>query len=159
MNLRPAYAMSGTDFGYGTTSLRACYATSSTEIACGCYQPTGLLPNVRYPYWHSLSALLSYRPTGLLRTDLAYNATSTMLATSGTELAYGATRGPATADGLGGTESAICLRACYAMSGTDLAYGTMSAICLRASYAISGTDLAYGAIRSRKRIAYKGSRY
>eukprot|EP00961_Rhodomonas_salina_P171013 2305774-Rhodomonas_salina.3 len=31
------------------------------------------------------------------------------------------------------------LRACYAMSGTDLAY---AAICLRACYAVSGTDLA-----------------
>eukprot|EP00961_Rhodomonas_salina_P271028 3662494-Rhodomonas_salina.2 len=30
--------------------------------------------------------------------------------------------------------SAICLRVCYAMSGTDLAYG---AICLRISYASS----------------------
>eukprot|EP00961_Rhodomonas_salina_P107605 1448719-Rhodomonas_salina.2 len=32
---------------------------------------------------------------------------------------------------------AICLRACYAMSGTDLAYGGTC-------YAMSGTDLAYG---------------
>eukprot|EP00961_Rhodomonas_salina_P210323 2839784-Rhodomonas_salina.2 len=36
-----------------------------------------------------------------------------------------------------------CLRACYAMSGTDLAYGT---VCLRVCYAISGTDLAHAAI-------------
>eukprot|EP00961_Rhodomonas_salina_P212327 2867045-Rhodomonas_salina.10 len=47
------------------------------------------------------------------------------------------TRQPA-ADQVG---SAICLRACYAMSGTDLVY---PAICLRACYAISGTtDLGY----------------
>eukprot|EP00961_Rhodomonas_salina_P271116 3663327-Rhodomonas_salina.1 len=34
------------------------------------------------------------------------------------------------------------LRACYAMSGTDLARGS---ILLRAFYTVSGTDLAYGA--------------
>eukprot|EP00961_Rhodomonas_salina_P034248 460955-Rhodomonas_salina.1 len=34
--------------------------------------------------------------------------------------------------------SAICLRASYAMSGTDLAHG---AICARACCAMSGTDL------------------
>eukprot|EP00961_Rhodomonas_salina_P161130 2169321-Rhodomonas_salina.4 len=47
--------------------------------------------------------------------------------------------------------SAICLHACYAMSGTHMAYGATcqcttcvnevsSAICLRACYAMSGTD-------------------
>eukprot|EP00961_Rhodomonas_salina_P023507 315720-Rhodomonas_salina.1 len=40
------------------------------------------------------------------------------------------------------TTVAISLRACYAMSGTDLDCG---AIGLRACYAMSGTDLAYGA--------------
>eukprot|EP00961_Rhodomonas_salina_P092859 1249926-Rhodomonas_salina.1 len=38
----------------------------------------------------------------------------------------------------------IRLRACYAISGTDIAYG---AVRLRACYAIPGTNLAYGAIR------------
>eukprot|EP00961_Rhodomonas_salina_P305639 3941987-Rhodomonas_salina.4 len=38
--------------------------------------------------------------------------------------------------------SAITLRACCAMSGTDLLYG---GITLCASYAMSGTDLAYAA--------------
>eukprot|EP00961_Rhodomonas_salina_P154898 2086405-Rhodomonas_salina.6 len=51
--------------------------------------------------------------------------------------------------------SAICLRARYAMSGTDLAYTT---ICLRARYAMSGTDLPYGATRmsewSRSRLCW-----
>eukprot|EP00961_Rhodomonas_salina_P056381 757477-Rhodomonas_salina.3 len=37
--------------------------------------------------------------------------------------------------------AAICLRNCYAMPGTDMAYG---AICPRACYAMSGTDTAYG---------------
>eukprot|EP00961_Rhodomonas_salina_P090601 1218990-Rhodomonas_salina.2 len=35
---------------------------------------------------------------------------------------------------------AICLRTCYAMPGTGMAY---RAICLRACYAMPGTDLAY----------------
>eukprot|EP00961_Rhodomonas_salina_P304586 3941650-Rhodomonas_salina.3 len=36
---------------------------------------------------------------------------------------------------------AICLRECYAMPGTDIAY---AAICLRARYAMSGTEIADG---------------
>eukprot|EP00961_Rhodomonas_salina_P304221 3941528-Rhodomonas_salina.4 len=39
---------------------------------------------------------------------------------------------------------AICLRTCYAMSGTELAY---AATCLRACYAVCVTELAYGATR------------
>eukprot|EP00961_Rhodomonas_salina_P089434 1202756-Rhodomonas_salina.3 len=38
----------------------------------------------------------------------------------------------------------IPLRACYAMSGTDLPNGANR---LRACYAVSGTDLAYAATR------------
>eukprot|EP00961_Rhodomonas_salina_P179156 2417351-Rhodomonas_salina.2 len=34
----------------------------------------------------------------------------------------------------------VCLRACYAMSGTDMVQGS---ICLRACYAMSSTDKAY----------------
>eukprot|EP00961_Rhodomonas_salina_P301868 3940643-Rhodomonas_salina.8 len=34
----------------------------------------------------------------------------------------------------------ICLRACYAVFGTDVAY---AAICLHAFYAVSSTDIAY----------------
>eukprot|EP00961_Rhodomonas_salina_P303874 3941399-Rhodomonas_salina.4 len=40
-----------------------------------------------------------------------------------------------------GLDSATSLRACYAMSGTDLVSGP---ICLRKRYALSDTDLAYG---------------
>eukprot|EP00961_Rhodomonas_salina_P090911 1223325-Rhodomonas_salina.1 len=58
--------------------------------------------------------------------------------------------------------SAICLRACYVMSSTDMGnvgsclhacYAMSSAdighvgICLRACYAVSGTDTEYGGIR------------
>eukprot|EP00961_Rhodomonas_salina_P032704 441000-Rhodomonas_salina.5 len=53
----------------------------------------------------------------------------------------------------------ICLRASYAVSGTDIAYGAIclracyamsacSASCLQACYPTSGTDLAYGATRA-----------
>eukprot|EP00961_Rhodomonas_salina_P138892 1868859-Rhodomonas_salina.3 len=38
-----------------------------------------------------------------------------------------------------GSQVPICLRAPYAMSGTEIAY---AAICLRARYAMSGTDIA-----------------
>eukprot|EP00961_Rhodomonas_salina_P008786 119595-Rhodomonas_salina.2 len=41
---------------------------------------------------------------------------------------------------------AISLRACYALSGTDLAY---AAICLRVCYTLARTDLAKGAIGLR----------
>eukprot|EP00961_Rhodomonas_salina_P106831 1438386-Rhodomonas_salina.1 len=45
--------------------------------------------------------------------------------------------------------SAICLSACYAMSGSDLAYSATGhcGICLRACYAMSGTDLVYAPTR------------
>eukprot|EP00961_Rhodomonas_salina_P244289 3301299-Rhodomonas_salina.3 len=40
------------------------------------------------------------------------------------------------------TMTGISLRACYAMSGTDIAYATkMTGISLRACYAMSGTDI------------------
>eukprot|EP00961_Rhodomonas_salina_P033731 453642-Rhodomonas_salina.2 len=46
--------------------------------------------------------------------------------------------------GMGGSIPAILLRACYAMSGTDLVYAP---ILLRASYAMSGTDIGWFAAR------------
>eukprot|EP00961_Rhodomonas_salina_P000495 6849-Rhodomonas_salina.7 len=58
-----------------------------------------------------------------------------------TDLAYGAMLGVEQPD-QGQVRYPICLRECYAMSGTDKAY---DAIGLRTCYAMSGTDLAYGA--------------
>eukprot|EP00961_Rhodomonas_salina_P287042 3878628-Rhodomonas_salina.2 len=67
---------------------------------------------------------------------------------------------PAYASAMRCTYGVICLQACYAMSGTDLAYGATqcqspyaskaghgvtSRISLRACYAMSGTDIAYAA--------------
>eukprot|EP00961_Rhodomonas_salina_P125648 1692761-Rhodomonas_salina.3 len=74
-----------------------------------------------------------------------------------TVLAEGAAPGRVRADLLATLQQVYCaichamdLRACYAKSGTHLAY---DATCLRASYAIPGTDIAYAAtryLRSRK---------
>eukprot|EP00961_Rhodomonas_salina_P006088 82446-Rhodomonas_salina.1 len=46
----------------------------------------------------------------------------------------------------------ICLRARYAMPGTDGVHGTTSAICLRTCYAMSSTDRAYSP--TRKSLSY-----
>eukprot|EP00961_Rhodomonas_salina_P062717 841919-Rhodomonas_salina.1 len=69
-------------------------------------------------------------------TELAYGATRAC-AVCGTELAYGATRVcfQAGSSRVRSASPRISLRACYAMSGTDIAYG---AICLRACSAMSG---------------------
>eukprot|EP00961_Rhodomonas_salina_P105977 1427229-Rhodomonas_salina.2 len=79
---------------------------------------------------------------------------------SGTDVGYGATRTYGSAGKSGRSRRilprrkkrcAICLRACYAMSSTDLAYGTAyaaTAIWLRAWHAMCGTDLAYGATQA-----------
>eukprot|EP00961_Rhodomonas_salina_P073203 983480-Rhodomonas_salina.2 len=61
---------------------------------------------------------------------------------SGTDLVYGATSRRASPT----EQVAISLRACYAMSGTDLANDDVS---LCACYAMSGTEIAYGAISLR----------
>eukprot|EP00961_Rhodomonas_salina_P132472 1782750-Rhodomonas_salina.2 len=50
--------------------------------------------------------------------------------------------------------SAISLRACYALSGTDKAFGAIS---LRACYAIPRTDIAYGAVSLRGCYALHGA--
>eukprot|EP00961_Rhodomonas_salina_P174977 2360297-Rhodomonas_salina.4 len=88
----------------------------------------------------------------MLGTDLAYAATSIGLgcyAMPGTDLACATTiwylPRRVLCDARSGTgELRFGLRACYAMSGTDLVY---TVIGLRARYAMSGTDLAYAATR------------
>eukprot|EP00961_Rhodomonas_salina_P134844 1813766-Rhodomonas_salina.1 len=58
---------------------------------------------------------------------------------------------------MSGTEipyDAISLRACYAMSGTEIPYGDIS---LRACYAMSGTEIRYGAISLRACYAMSGT--
>eukprot|EP00961_Rhodomonas_salina_P181077 2444229-Rhodomonas_salina.4 len=49
---------------------------------------------------------------------------------------------------LGHVTSAICLRACYAMPGTDLAYTALAA------YTIPGTDLAHLPTRALRNARY-----
>eukprot|EP00961_Rhodomonas_salina_P138216 1859540-Rhodomonas_salina.1 len=46
--------------------------------------------------------------------------------------------------------SAICLRACYAMSGTDMAYGAVRLARARQCPAMSGTDIAYATAREAR---------
>eukprot|EP00961_Rhodomonas_salina_P185997 2511256-Rhodomonas_salina.2 len=60
---------------------------------------------------------------------------------SGTEIAYGATSFDRPNLFYTGQKSAIYLRACDAMPGTDIAYG---AIGVRTCYSMSGTDVASG---------------
>eukprot|EP00961_Rhodomonas_salina_P169136 2278894-Rhodomonas_salina.3 len=48
----------------------------------------------------------------------------------------------------------ICLRACYAMSGTSIVYPAM---CLRACYAMSGTSIDYPAMCLRACCAMSGT--
>eukprot|EP00961_Rhodomonas_salina_P234533 3169752-Rhodomonas_salina.1 len=69
---------------------------------------------------------------------------------SGTELAYGAVQ-PAPCTQRQSFWYATPLRACYAMSGTDIANG--GSIWLRACYAMPGTDLAYAAISDMRNSA------
>eukprot|EP00961_Rhodomonas_salina_P242224 3272292-Rhodomonas_salina.1 len=133
--------MSGTDMAYGGICLLALYAIPGTEIAYG----------------------------AMCRGDTRVWC----YATSGTDIAYGAMRRPRMGRQRPGQQarilvgSATCLRACYAMPGTVMAYGTLcrrayNALYARAGrgselsavpsryrptdpYAISGTDIAYGA--------------
>eukprot|EP00961_Rhodomonas_salina_P250447 3385885-Rhodomonas_salina.6 len=137
------YAMSGTDVPYAAICLRKCYAKSGTEIV---YTATPLLRDAR--------------------TELAYAAT-TFYAMCG----YAATSSN-TQHCIWSTTDAtcqrykdpICRRACYAMSGTEIAYLSTRVLCgirycargatttgllarvpsptlLRACCAMSGTDL------------------
>eukprot|EP00961_Rhodomonas_salina_P083016 1115479-Rhodomonas_salina.2 len=127
-------AVCGTDLGYaarpspvahhqlpaglkqpGPISLRACYALSGTDLACG----AGIYLRACY---------------ALSGTDLAHAAA--MLAAFHMDFAAGA---QPVEDFAAHVRSATptCLRACYAMPGTDLA--------LRTCYAMRGTELAYGA--------------
>eukprot|EP00961_Rhodomonas_salina_P041535 559058-Rhodomonas_salina.1 len=126
LRIRACYAMPGTDVAYGTSgnarqqycrkvssaiSLRACYTMSGTDRACG-----------------AIGLRACYATSG---TDLACGATSAC-----TQCEVGAvteTRWEGNGEwggGEGRTECVQCpgrgpivLRACYALSGTDMAYG------------------------------------
>eukprot|EP00961_Rhodomonas_salina_P176551 2379522-Rhodomonas_salina.3 len=136
--------------------LRVCYGMSGTNIhteissyaratECPRYHPARVLRNVRYCH------TLRDHPMRVLR-DVQH-ATEGQGAVSGTLSAYAhIMRYPVLPERM--VLAIPC--ACYAMSGTDVAYGATSAhgrgqsrgcvssaICLRACYAVSGTDLAY----------------
>eukprot|EP00961_Rhodomonas_salina_P305508 3941962-Rhodomonas_salina.1 len=135
--------MCGTDLVHVAISLRACYAVCGTELAYG----TASLCDIKY--WPcvcccppTLCAVLSSCMQvwkACVGEHVRRNGLSAM------------------SRGASGMPCPILLRACYAMSGTDLARGAISLrtaydmsgtspIVLRASYARSGTDLAYCAL-------------
>eukprot|EP00961_Rhodomonas_salina_P206355 2785665-Rhodomonas_salina.4 len=69
-----------------------------------------------------------------------YNGCTTIICTANTIVLYQGVVTTRAVAADAGESPAICLRACYAMSGTGLGY---AAICLRACYVMSGTDVAY----------------
>eukprot|EP00961_Rhodomonas_salina_P167273 2254297-Rhodomonas_salina.3 len=132
--LRACCAMSGTDLGHGAIHLRTYYAVCSTDLA---YDATTC-------YW-MCGTELAYDATichAICGTELAYGA-ATYYCMSGTELAYGATSAQDEGSDQrahGAVHSAACLRACYAMSGTDLACGVLPAYAraTRCPYGLAG---------------------
>eukprot|EP00961_Rhodomonas_salina_P099265 1334985-Rhodomonas_salina.7 len=145
-----AFAMRcrGTDTGgkgEAATDLRVRYAMSSTDRA---YAATRKRGRRRVLSPSSLRALYAksahYAKSG---TDPAYH-TIPRYAIPGTDLAYRTSRVVRSRTSWLDHNPGIGLRACFAMSGTDLANVSIS---LRACYAISSTDLAYGATAWRFR--------
>eukprot|EP00961_Rhodomonas_salina_P267293 3611831-Rhodomonas_salina.3 len=164
----PPYAMSGTDVAYGAMQHRIrcyrvwcyrptrCYEMCGTDIAYGAMH--------RYVMSSTDEAYGAMHRYVMSSTDIAYAAPSGVSSLRAgwhphlpTLRAYAlATRCPYNLSRYRsishsprlrvGVKSAICLRACYTMSGTGTAYG---AIGLRACYADSGTDIPYGAIGLR----------
>eukprot|EP00961_Rhodomonas_salina_P185022 2498234-Rhodomonas_salina.3 len=184
--------MSGTDISYDATRGEGRLGSSlSLSLTPGTarYPPTRFLRDVRY--WHTVCT----RPgTGLACAAIglracyavsAYAATSALGVLGGGYGQAARCRGTLPIflrpsypmSGTGIAHGAICLRACYALSGTEIAdaarcRGTppislrasylmsdtgipyacyarpdiaSSAICLQACYALSGTDVAYAA--------------
>eukprot|EP00961_Rhodomonas_salina_P113043 1520927-Rhodomonas_salina.1 len=148
-----AYAMCGTDLGYGAISLRACYAVCGTDLVYHAISNTRC-PGIALPACYAMcgtelaydatrsdlvvSLDAGWLPSGM-RTTLGYATrcpycTSLGYAMSGTEIAYqlrdvrvsaGAAERVAGAYGKGGlNKTGISLRRCYAMSGTDMSCGT-----------------------------------
>eukprot|EP00961_Rhodomonas_salina_P261780 3537931-Rhodomonas_salina.1 len=167
-----AYAASRQVAGTYGASLRQCCYVCATHVcgtaiaytALGCYAMCGT--EIGY-------AAISYLPTRVLGTDLAYRATSPATKV-GSQYAVPRHRHvvratPCPVLGYRMVLSAyalampcargIGLRPCYAMSGTDTrCRRTAHELCdvrshlptsLRACYAMSGTDLAYAATRLR----------
>eukprot|EP00961_Rhodomonas_salina_P261626 3535963-Rhodomonas_salina.3 len=162
---RAAHAMSGTDIGYRGTSG---YASGSSPGA----EP-GSRPERRADDAVSTTAATAANAAGYAATrfssssnrykarlmralcDVRYWRSVRCDAMSGTRrMTRGSKRSSSSRPQPPRVSSPISLRACYAISGTGIAYGAIS---LRACYAISGTDLAYGAISLRACYAMSGT--
>eukprot|EP00961_Rhodomonas_salina_P156789 2111125-Rhodomonas_salina.1 len=118
------------------TSLRACYAMPANDIAHGAV----LLCDGRAVSYHDATSGSEVEHAAVCNaksgTELEY-AAAVSYAMSGTDIADDATASarPRALSVLL-VNSAIRLRACYAMPGTDMAHGT---VCLHECYA-TGTD-------------------
>eukprot|EP00961_Rhodomonas_salina_P034034 457898-Rhodomonas_salina.2 len=148
------HVMRGTDVAYGAiravkgararvyltlvrvrpTSLRTCYAVSSTDAE-----------------YDAASFYVRYATSG---TDIAYDAMylRTCYAMSGTEIEHGTIflRAYYAMSGTDIAYGAMLQRTGYAMSGPDLEHAAML---LRACYAMSGTELAYQACGASVRLS------
>eukprot|EP00961_Rhodomonas_salina_P188717 2546914-Rhodomonas_salina.1 len=98
ITLRGRYAVSGTRRAYGSIPLRACYAMSGTAIVYGAINQKGAVLS---------SAMLKQACLPLER--------------AGEEEEEEEEKEEGKREGRRGPRSAICLRACYAMSGTEMA--------------------------------------
>eukprot|EP00961_Rhodomonas_salina_P041637 560421-Rhodomonas_salina.2 len=126
-------------------AMRCPVLTSAMLRRIFCDYSTGISqPQVPTPF--SLRACYAMSGTGWACGTLFGVFLCPRYAMSGTEIAYGATRGcvPGPPSQLPYLVSPYALRVSYAMSGSDIAYDASS---LRSCYAVSGTDLAYGATR------------
>eukprot|EP00961_Rhodomonas_salina_P303054 3941078-Rhodomonas_salina.6 len=114
MVLPEHYAVRGTELAYGATRARVrCYAMSGTEVAYG-------MTREKRKLHEEVSAYGCAMRCPVLRKRMVLCGV----------------RFPSLSAWRGRNQVSISLRACYAMSGTDIAYGAIS---LRACYAMSGT--------------------
>eukprot|EP00961_Rhodomonas_salina_P100833 1356810-Rhodomonas_salina.1 len=131
--LRKAYGMSGTELAYVATILCKHYGTFGTEQVYGATRTPVLRAGER-------PMLLLYHTEA--RGDRMLLPAEPAPYTAGPGHCW-----------VGPVQVAICLRFCYAMSGTDIAYGGMR---LRTCYAMSSTDLAYGVTSALGRAGEEG---
>eukprot|EP00961_Rhodomonas_salina_P185629 2506417-Rhodomonas_salina.3 len=176
VSLHACYAMSRTDQASGAICLRACYAVFGTDLACGlsvyaCPTPYPLVARIydsskfgRCVLGTALrNSAICLRPCDALSgyceptravcdvrcSHIAFCACYAMSSTDiqcRYQVSIGCVRLWVT--------SATCLRACYAMFGTELVSGI---ICPRACCAMSGTDIAYSVICLSAFYAMSGS--
>eukprot|EP00961_Rhodomonas_salina_P046761 627376-Rhodomonas_salina.7 len=139
-------AVCGAEIAYGAASLRACYAMCGTEPARMVWYQLGTELARTVWYQPMRCAVLSERvwfcTSALCTRGLCYGGRYQRLPRPGSAYALASDGKPLELKlGMHSGTNRYLLRACCAMSGTDLACGATS---LPASYAMSGIDLAYG---------------